>query len=111
MDYICRNHERVGTCYHEFVSGEWDGVNFWDDGSLFMHDEIFDAFPEFLKLWMQAVPEFESCGINRIDLRQWKTLREAARVRGGVYADFVSEMDPWMDSAFRKAAFVTILGI
>jgi len=111
MDYICMNHERIGTCYHEFIPGEWDGKTFWDDDSLCMHDEIFDDFPEFLKLWMQAVPDFESCGISRMDLHQWKTLRDAARTQRGVSADFVSEMEPWMENAFRKAAFITILGI
>ena len=111
MDYICRNRERAGSCYHEFIPGEWDGKTFWDDDSLCMHDEIFDDYPEFLGIWLEAMPGFEAFGINRMERRQWEALREAARAMGGDCAEFVREMEPWMENAFRKAAFITILGI
>ncbi|MBQ8512467.1 MAG: hypothetical protein IJ497_07635 [Clostridia bacterium] len=111
MDYICENKERTGTCYHEFVGGDWDGITFWSDDSLCMHDEIFDDFPEFLALWKKSMPDFDPFGITRMEREAWEMLCALAREEGGVSAGFAEEMRPWMEKAFAEHGFVTILGI
>ena len=111
MEYICRNKDRTGTCYHEFVGGDWDGVTHWSEDSLCMHDEIFDDFPEFLAVWMKAMPGFESCGISRMERAMWDTLCALADENGGVSAEFAGKMRPWMEKAFADYGYITILGI
>jgi len=111
MKYICRNHERKGSCWHELIAGPWDAKTFRHEDSLYLHDDIFVDFPEFRSLWLTAMPEFETCGINRMSRQQWTRLCSTAGIQGTECADFIREMTPWMENAFQGAEFVTILGI
>lgn len=40
MKYFITNSEKIGTCYHEFYKGKWDGETFWKEDSLLLHDEV-----------------------------------------------------------------------
>ena len=39
MNYFITNSEMIGTCYHEFYKGKWDGEIFWKEDSLLIHVE------------------------------------------------------------------------
>ena len=111
MKYFCRNHDRRGTCYHEFIGGPWDGKTFWSDDSICLHDEIFDDYPDFRTAWLIGFPEFETFGINRLTPEHWERIRRSAEEKGGAAWEIVSEIDNWMRETLASHGFITILGI
>lgn len=111
MKYFCRNPERRGTCYHEFIGGAWDGKTFWREDSVCLHDEIFNEYPEFFDAWTAGFPEFEAFGINRLTPEHWKRIRSAAEEKSGAAREITDEIDEWIEEAFALHGFVTILGI
>ena len=111
MKYFCLNHERNGTCYHEFIGGVWDGKSFWSGDSVYLHDDVFDQYPDFRGAWLEGFPEFEAFGINRMTPEHWERIRASAEAKGGEAREIAAEIDCWIRETLTRYGYITILGI
>ena len=108
MKYFCRDHERDGSCYHEFQRGRWDGASHWKADSICIHDDVMiqtglDA------LLGECIPNYNPWGPTAVSLAQWEEICRCAKQAGGASAQAVLEADEWVRAA-EMTAF-TILGI
>lgn len=113
MKYFIHNSERHGTCYHEFVQGEWDeeAMIFWSGDSLYLHDDIACVLHLYRDLFKAANVEFNAYGITKITLDEWNALVKRAGEAGGEIFEFIEELRPWAEENFRNNKIFTILGI
>lgn len=113
MKYFIHNSERHGTCYHEFVQGEWneEAMIFWSDDSLFLHDDVVTDLDLYRGLFKAANVKFDGCGINKITLDDWNALVKRAGELGGEILELIEELRPWAEENFRNNEIFTILGI
>jgi len=110
MKYFCKNQERDGTCYHEWIAGTWDGKTVWQEDSLYIHDDVLletglDA------LFFETIPRFDGCGITAVTAEDWKKARERAEQIGGITAEAFAEAEAWGAAAFARCGAITMLGI
>ena len=109
MKYFCRDHEREGTCYHEFQRGKWDGSSHWKADSLCIHDDVMieiglDA------LLARCIPGYDPWGPTAVLLAQWNEVCRLSKQSGGPVAEAMVEADRWVRADAGMTEF-TILGI
>ena len=78
MKYFCKNKDREGTGYLEFLSGKWDGDTYWADESIYITPEkLYDC--GLKKAIRQVIPAFDVYGISfELDRKQWEQVAEYA---------------------------------
>lgn len=111
MKYFISNGERHGTCYHEYIQGEWDGKTFWADNSLYLHDDVMCELNLYHNLFSKAIPDFDCYRDMVVTRDDWEHLMQIAQNSGGKVAEFVDELRPWAEDNFQKHEIFTILGI
>ena len=58
MKYFCYVSDRVGTCYHEFYKGKWDGKTFWKSDSILLHDDTLEEL-QLYKAFTAVLPDYD----------------------------------------------------
>lgn len=107
MNYCCTNHQREGSCYFEFQRGRFTH-QYWLDRSLYLSLDVFDQF-EIGKLFLKAIPDFDSFGITKITCEGWQTLMTAAE--NTTAKPVFDELNPWVQECFLTNNQFTVIGI
>lgn len=110
LQYFCTEENRVGTCYHEFRKGKWDGHTFWKEDSLLLSDDVLVEL-ELGKLFRRNLYGYDPYGPVEVSKEQWLMLLEAANQAGGVQMEALQEANEWVQECFAEAEVFTILGI
>lgn len=107
MNFSCKNSEREGTGYFEFMPGQF-ADKFWGDDSTYLSIEIFDL-AQMERLFKNNIPGFDYYGITQMSRDNWEQLMiNAAEHEAKPVLD---ELAPWVREAFQKHDVITILGI
>ncbi|MBQ3161120.1 MAG: hypothetical protein IJC04_03235 [Oscillospiraceae bacterium] len=110
MKYFCKDNERIGTCYHEFQKGKFNGTDFWKANSLCIHDDIHCKI-KLGELIQSVVPEYSPTGETTVTREQWEVICCKANEAGGELAEAVAEADIWVRNVFDKYDVFTMIGI
>ena len=111
MKYFVTAPQRQGTCYHEFWRGKWDGVSFWAEDSILLHDDVLDECPDFPKILLAVIPGYAPFGVTEVTCPQWEAVGALTEAAGGSAAELYREADAWAQEVFRTYDCFTILGI
>ncbi len=110
MKYFCFDHERKGTCYHEFYKGKFDGFSFWKNDSLFIHDDIHYELG-MKDLFLSVIPEYNDCGEIEVNMDQWNRIKYNAFYIGGHLYQAILEADIWVQETFLNCSVFTMIGM
>lgn len=110
MKYFCTETERKGTCYHEFQKGKWDGITFWRNDSLLLHDDICWEL-KLGKLLGKVIPEYDTYGNTEVTKEVWAEICERAEAIGGEVQAAIREADVWVQENFETEEVFYILGL
>lgn len=110
MKYFITENERTGTCYHEWQKGHFDGVSFWRNDSLLLHEDMHYKFhlEEIFKILM---PHYNPCGEVEVSKTQWVLILKKADEIGGDVAECIHEADIWAKETFEKYEVFTMIGM
>ena len=112
MKYFVTGQERAGTCYHEFMKGKWDGVSFWKEDSICLHDDILYESGGFEKAIAAAAPSYNPWGATEISRRQWEEIGKLVAAGDDEKCrELYREADDWAQDVFPAFECFTILGI
>ncbi len=110
MKFFCYDNERIGTCYHEFYRGKFDGVSFWAEDSISIADEVHYQLG-LEDLFMSVIPKYDVFGETEVTEKQWtEILVQAEKIGGDTYKAII-EADKWVCETFRTHSVFTMLGI
>lgn len=98
-----------GTCYFEFQRGRHKGKH-WLERSVFLHMDQFDRL-NLSELFMEALPQFDYCGLTEVRPARYEVLKALAMARGGETAQLFRELDHWVQDCFFTENVFTICGI
>ena len=110
MKYFIFDHQRSGSCYHEFYKGKWDGKTFWKSDSIFLADDyLFAGFADAIK---ESVPDYDPFGKTEISLEQWNKIGETTTFKDAESFAVYREADAWLrNQVFQSHKCFTILGV
>lgn len=109
MKYCCTETERIGTCYHEFQRGKFDG-SFWHEDSLFISDDnLYDL--HLAPIFKSVVNSYDECGETEITQEQWNEIYIKASEIGGEIKVVIDEINCWVKNSFQVEKIFTILGM
>lgn len=111
MKFFIKNSDRKGTCYHEYLQGEWNGDTFWAEDSLYLHDDWMCDLDLYRKLFSKAIAGFDPYRDITVTRASWEKILEIAQAEDGQVAEFIEELRPWAEENFQKYEIFTILGI
>jgi hypothetical protein len=77
MKYFCYVSDRVGTCYHEFYKGKWDGKTFWKSDSILLHDDTLEEL-QLYKAFTAVLPDYDPYGETQVNQSQWEAILDYA---------------------------------
>ncbi len=112
MKYFVREAERRAShssCYFEFQRGPYRG-ECWLDDSISLRDDLWDAF-ELSGLFGQALPAFDSYGVNEVSRANWAEILKIAGKAKAPWEKVMEELIPWVNRCFETHEVFTILGI
>lgn len=109
MKYFCSVNERVGTCYHEFYRGKWDGKTFWKSDSILLHDDTLTEL-KIYEAFAAAIPDYAPYGVTEVNKAQWDAVLEYPSLSPEAKAA-LAEAEPWVKETFKSEKVFTILGI
>ena len=110
MKYFCSVSNRVGTCYHEFYKGKWDGKTFWKSDSILLHDDTLIEL-EIYKAFAAVIPDYDPYGETEVNQSQWKAILDYASQLDTEAIIALTEATPWVNEALQDEKVFTILGI
>lgn len=113
MKYFWTEDERKihrTTCCFEFQKGRFDGKTFWKNDSLCLHADIFDK-NELFDIFSKSLNGFNYYGPNEVTADEWRILLNMSKKLGGVSAEIISELEPWVEENFKTYTVFSILGI
>ncbi len=110
MKYFCKDNERVGTCYHEFQKGKFNGTDFWKADSICIHDDIHCRIKlgELIKSVVSEYSPTDETGINR---EQWQMICQKANQSGNELAEVIAEADIWVQKVYDEYDIFTMIGV
>ncbi|MBQ7932184.1 MAG: hypothetical protein IJ334_14365 [Clostridia bacterium] len=112
MNYFVTNDERIGTCYHEFFKGKWDGKTFWKEDSLCLDDDLLCEYRAFGNAILSVIPSYNPFGITEISPEQWEAIGKQIAAEGdNIGLEMYREADAWVQDVFSTYDCFTILGI
>ena len=109
MKYFVFNHQRKGTCYHEFYKGKWDNHTFWKSDSIFLHDDLLQR--GFYDALIEVIPEYDRYGITDISATQWHNIGKTILEKDSQSQALYSEANNWIQNTLQSHNCITILGI
>lgn len=110
MKYFCTENERVGTCYHEFYKGRFDGKSFWQADSILIHEDIHYSIG-MGEMIVSVIPKYHPCGEVEVTPEDWRQICKVALIRGGGLQEAILEATPWVEKTFEEYEVFTMLGI
>lgn len=110
MKYFCTESERIGTCYHEFYKGKFDGVDFWKADSLLIHEDIHYAI-KFEELIRFVITKYNPVGETEVTQEEWNMIYNEAFIRGGELRDAIFEANSWVEDTFKEYEVFTMIGM
>jgi hypothetical protein len=109
MTYFIRKDQQVGSCYHEFYKGAWDGRSFWSGDSILLHDDVMaGGFEEAIR---EVIPAYDPCGVTEISVSQWRDIGRRVLRKDVPSQEQYKEADDWLAGVFQEHPCFTILGI
>lgn len=81
MKYCCTETERVGTCYHEFQKGRFDGTFWHKDSLLISDDNLFEL--HLGDIFKSVVKTYDEYGETEITQEEWNEIYGKACELGG----------------------------
>lgn len=109
MKYFVFNHQRDGSCYHEFYKGKWDSNTHWKDNSIFLNDDVLCK--DFVDAIMEIIPSYDPYNATKITISQWKKIGEIIVNKDLKSQEIYNEADAWLNTVFTTYDCFTILGI
>lgn len=109
MKYFVFNHQRDGSCYHEFYKGKWDSNTHWKDNSIFLNDDVL--YKDFVDAIMEIIPSYDPYNATKITISQWKKIGEIIVNKDLKSQEIYNEADAWLNTVFTTYDCFTILGI
>ena len=109
MKYFVFDHQRDGTCYHEFYKGKWDGHTFWKADSLSLDDSYL--FKDFIDAILSVVPNYDPFDITEISAAEWEEIGKIIITKDQESQAVYNEANEWLKSVFKTYGCFTILGI
>lgn len=110
MEYIIKNSQRQGSCYHEFQKGEWDEKTFWSDDSIYLSDDDFQKL-ELYKIFKFAIENYDKYAPTRVSFNEWNIALEKAKEFSKETQIAINEIDLWAQENFKSNDAFYILGI
>ena len=111
MKYFIHNSEKIGTCYHEFYQGKWDGSTFWKENSLLIHDDIMFEHREFVQAIKMVVPHYDPYNETEINKDEWIKIGNIIQNADKESKEVYNEANKWLEQVFLKYDCFTILGL
>lgn len=109
LKYCCSESERIGTYYHEFQKGRFNGT-FWDKDSLLISDDNLYNL-NLAAVFKNVVPSYDECGETEITQEQWNKIYIKASEIGGEIKIAIDEINCWAQTVFQDEKVFTILGL
>lgn len=109
MKYCCTESKRIGTCYHEFQRGKFDG-SFWHKDSLLLSDDNLYNL-NLAAIFKSVIDSYDECGETEITQKQWDKIYIKASEMGGEIKIVIDEINCWAENVFHDEKVFTILGI
>jgi hypothetical protein len=110
MKYFCTVSNRVGTCYHEFYKGKWDGKTFWKSDSILLHDDTCNEL-EICKAFAAVILDYDPYGVTDVNQSQWKDILNYSLQLATEAKIALAEATIWVNEALENEEVITILGI
>ena len=110
MKYFCYVSDRVGTCYHEFYKGKWDGKTFWKSDSILLHDDTLEEL-QLYKAFTTVLPDYDPYGETQVNQSQWEAILDYASQLDTEAKPALTEAAAWVKNVFENEGVFTILGI
>lgn len=111
IKYFVIDSKRQGTCYHEFYKGKWDGITFWKEDSLSLHDDVLYECNGFTEAILAVIPSYNPVDITEISYSQWKKIGQIIEEKDQKVKELYQEADEWAKEVFEIYDCFTILGI
>lgn len=111
IKYFVKDNERQGTCYHEFYKGKWDGITFWKEDSLSLHDDVLCECNGFTEAVLTVIPSYSPFNITEISCAQWYEIGKIIEDKNQQAKALYQEADEWAQKVFETYGCFTILGI
>ena len=111
MKYFINPDERIGTVYHEFCKGKWDGKTFWKSDSILLSDDIMYQAIGFVDTIVKIIPNYDCFGETEIFVDKWNRIGEIIISKDKVSQEIYNELNEWLIDVFKEHNCFTILGI
>ncbi|MBQ2816382.1 MAG: hypothetical protein IJF16_00470 [Clostridia bacterium] len=111
MKYFVSDDQRRGTCYHEFIKGEWDGKTFWSKDSICLHDDVLLCCDGLVKALKSVIPNYDPLNVTKIERWQWERAGELIDNADPLSKEVYLEADAWARAVFLEYPCFTVLGI
>lgn len=111
MKYFVTNGEREGTCYHEFYRGKWDSKTFWNDDSIYLHDDVLLENRGFADALLLVVPNYDPYRDTEVSSEDWARVGKAIRQDDRGSLELYDEAGAWLEEVFKTEDCFTILGV
>ena len=109
MKYFIRNDQKIGSCYHEFYKGKWDGHTFWKSDSILLDDDVMtDGFVQAI---MEVIPSYDPFEITEVSILEWQEIGKRILSNDIITQEQYKEANEWLEDVFQKYTCFTILGI
>ena len=109
MKYFIRTDQKIGSCYHEFYKGKWDGHTFWKSDSILLHDDVMTD--EFVQAIMEVIPSYDPFEITEVSILEWQEIGKRILSYDIITQEQYKEANEWLEDVFQKYTCFTILGI
>lgn len=110
MKYFVRDCDRTSTVYHEFQKGFFDGVSFWKEDSLCIHDDVHFNL-NLSDLFLKVIPGYYDADEIEVTRQQWERIMAEAALVGGEVEECMKEADVWVRETFAEYDVFTMIGL
>ena len=110
MKYFITEKQRVGTGYHEFYKGSFDGISHWKEDSLLIDDYTHIKL-DLDSLFKSVIPTYSAFDEIKVNKEQWKDILEKAISIGGNVKECIEEANQWVQRVFEEYDIFTMIGV
>lgn len=109
MKYFCKNEEREGSCYIEFIRGDLCSEVHWPDSSIYICDEMMGKIG-LTDAVREVIPTCDPYGPPVfISREEWDSIKQNPKGKESQIA--IDEISSWINSNFQACDFFVILCI
>ena len=111
MKYFVTNADRIGSCYYEYYPGKWDEETFWNDASIYLHDDMLYRTKGFETALADTAKDYNPFGDTVITPEVWEEIGSKIPTADTISRELYAEADEWVQKIFHSHGCFTILGI